>query len=243
MAQPEPEHSPSGNPIYRPGDPNPFAPPGGADHLEEITDHVQRWIGGVEAVFHELVSDTVHLDVLHVPPSDVRPCHVLVTCGMSDLPMQVPPDADVPRHLELMTTLPPDWQVSDAAFRNQRWYWPVGLMKFMARYPHKYNTWLGWGHSMPNGDPPQPLGPGTRLCGAVLLPTVSFAEEFHELGIPGGPVIQFLSLIPVYREEMELKLREGVDSLMDRFDEHGINDLIQPDRPNAPARARQFGRF
>ncbi|MFQ8729788.1 MAG: suppressor of fused domain protein [Enterocloster bolteae] len=24
-------------------------------------------------------------------------------------------------------------------------YWPIRLIKYLARFPHEYSTWLGWG--------------------------------------------------------------------------------------------------
>ena len=48
----------------------------------------------IGVVFHEIVSDVVHIDLLHVPPRRERPFHTLVTCGMSVRPMNVPQDAE-----------------------------------------------------------------------------------------------------------------------------------------------------
>src|SRR5262245_21875975 len=107
----------SGHPVehYRDG-PNEFKPPQGQMSLEAITGHIERHLGRIETVFHELLSDVVHIDVHHVLPSAARPCHALVTSGMSDLPMAVPLEAEAPRHVELMVSLPRDWKVSQAAF-------------------------------------------------------------------------------------------------------------------------------
>ena len=54
---------------------------------------VQRHLGPIDKVWHEILSDTVHLDVHHLPPSPGRNYHTLVTTGMSDLPMNAPPQA------------------------------------------------------------------------------------------------------------------------------------------------------
>jgi len=39
-------------------------------------------------------------------------------------------------------------------------------------------------------------------------------------------------MIPVYKEEMDYKLEEGTDALLDLFDEYGISELVDIDRPN-----------
>lgn len=208
------------------------APQGEALCLEQIVAHVSANLGDIESVFHEIVSDTVHIDVHWVKPGPGSPCHRLVTSGMSDLPMHVPEDFEGPRYLELMVSLSPDWQISEEAFRDERWYWPIRLLKFLARLPHKYQTWLGYGHTVPNGDPAEPYGPGTRQSGCIILPSVSVSPAFYELPIDTDKTITFLSVVPLYEAEMNLKLRKGVDALLDLFDSKGVRDLVDPVRPD-----------
>lgn len=232
----------SGQPIYHYDE----SPPGleaiqGEMCLEEISAHIQAHLGPIESVFHEIVSDLVHIDVHWVPPNEANPFHRLVTSGMSDLPMQVPTELDGLKHLELMVTLPPDWRVEQEAFQDEAWYWPVRLLKTLARFPHKYRTWLGWGHSMPNGDPAEPYAANTGLCGAILLPAVTAPEEFAALDIDSEKRIHFLAVVPLYREEMELKLRKGSDALLEKFGAHDISDAIDPARKNVAK--KRFGLF
>lgn len=91
-----------------------------------------------------MASDTVHIDVHFVKPSAEFPFIRLVTSGMSDLPMTTPPEVAVPRYIELMMTLPADWKLDQSALEDENWYWPIGFLKYFARLPHKYQTWLGW---------------------------------------------------------------------------------------------------
>ena len=82
---------------------------GDPETIEAVSAHVERHLGRIGVVFHEIVSDLVHIDLLHVPPTRERPFHTLVTCGMSTRPMNVPEDAEELRYAELMLSLPPDW--------------------------------------------------------------------------------------------------------------------------------------
>lgn len=230
----------SGAPIHHYDAPAGWEPAQGEMCLEEISGHITAHLGPVASVFHEIVSDTVHIDVHVVLPTEDFPYVRLVTSGMSDLPMSVE-DGETPRYLELVATLPGDWKLDQAALEDERWYWPIRLIKQLARFPHKYRTWLGWGHSMPNGDPPEPYAPGTRLCGVVLLPSITVPDAFDSLRIDAKKEIRFLAIVPVYQEEMELKLRQGSDALIERFGRHDVSDLIDPRRTNV-ARKR-FGFF
>ena len=40
-------------------------------------------------------------------------------------------------------------------------------------------------------------------------------------------------VVPVYKEEMDFKLREGAEKLQDLFVEKGITELVDPRRTNA----------
>lgn len=223
----------SGAPIFRYTDgEKEWETPNGEECIEEISDHIERHIGEVSMVFHELISDTVHIDVHHVKPTKEKPFHTLVTSGMSDLQMSVPADVNSTRYMELMITLPDTWKIDAESFKNEKWYWPIRQLKFLARFPHKFETWLAWGHTIPNGDPAEPFAENTKLSGSIILPPINIPEEFRSLEINKDKVIEFFSIVPLYDEEMNLKLHKGTDSLLDKLDKYGIGDLIITYRKN-----------
>ncbi len=211
--------------------------------LDFVDRHIAEQIGPVATVFHEVVSDVVHVDIHHVEPSPSRPFHTLVTSGMSDLPMSAPAEAPSCTHAELVALLPPSWPLSQDAFADEANYWPLRQLKVLARLPHEYGSWLWFGHTVPNGDPPQPFAPSTKLCCCFLLPSISLGPGFLNLDVPNGPRITFFALIPLYREEMDYKLKSGSDALMDRFDKARVSDIIDSRRPNVClfGRKRWFG--
>ena len=223
----------SGAPVehHREG-PRSFLPPPAELGTDTVVRHIERHLGPIESVFHELVSDAVHLDVHWVKPTPARPFHRLVTSGMSDRPMKVPPNLDAPRHIELVVTLPERWDIGAHAFQNENWYWPLRLLKTLARFPHKYDTWIGEGHTVTNDDPPQPFAAGTRLCGTILLALQHVPEAFRELRLPDGRTIRFLAVVPVHDAEMTLKTRSGTEALLERLRKAGVTDAIEPARPS-----------
>lgn len=230
-----------GSPILAHGSATPWQAPDGEECIEEISNHIEAHLGEIKTVFHEVVSDTVHIDVHIVNPTDDFPFVRLVTSGMSDLPMTIPDGSDVPSYVELMLTLPGDWRLDQESFADEEWYWPVRLIKYLARFPHKYETWLGWGHTVPNGAPAEPYAPSTALCGAIILPSVTVPDEFQRLRISDEKEITFYCVVPLYKDEMQLKLRSGSDKLLDRFDQAGINDIVDPKRRNVAK--KRFGFF
>jgi hypothetical protein len=228
------EQSPGGSRIIRHGQ----RAPGGDEvaHADDgrIGKHLDRAHGGEHHVFHEIVSHRVHVDVHALAPTKEHPFWLLATSGMSALPMNVPsgmPDAASWRHAELCILMPPTWTPSEQAFKDERVYWPVRLLKQLARIPHDYSTWLGLGHSIPNGDPAKPYAPGTHLAGAVLIPPILFGDALFV--VPGSPTMHILQVLPVTAAEMAFKLERGIDAmgqiLDERFpDPYGPVDALRP---------------
>jgi hypothetical protein len=97
------------------------------------------------------------------------------------------------------------------------------------------------GHTVPNGDPAEPYASDTTLCGAIILPSVTVPNQFHQLRIDKEKEIVFYSVVPLYKEEMQLKLNMGADKLLDRFVQAGINDIVNPQRRNVAK--KRFGLF
>lgn len=237
----EREVTPGGSEVFRHEEPaEPASLASDAPVLDVVQAHVEQHIGPVEMVFHELVSPYVHVDVLHVPPTEERQIHTLVTCGMSAAPMTVP-DPGFPRFAELMVGLLPEWRLGEEDLKDERWYWPVRLLKVLARLPHEYATFLDVGHTIPNDDPPQPYAPGTELCGAILLRPSLAPDEFEVLHRPEGD-IHFFGVVPLYAHEMDLKLQSGAEALLDAWEAAGldVHEGVDPQRPPLKRRKR-FG--
>ena len=174
------EKSESGAPIYRYNESgkNEFEGASGESSIEEISKHIETHVGKIEFVFHELISDQVHIDVHWVKPTEEKPFHTLITSGMSDKAMNTPEGLDAGKYAELSICLPGDWKISEEDFKDEKNYWPVRWLKFLARFPHEYNTWLGFGHTIPNGDPAKAFAGNTKLNTMLLLPSILFDDAF-----------------------------------------------------------------
>jgi hypothetical protein len=236
------EYSESGTPIYRHTSRHDSweAPQSDPDALETLDAYYGAHLGE-GWVYHEIISHIVHIDVHVFLPTPSRNYYTLVTSGMSDRPMTTPDDAEQSQYAELLMCLPPTWQVSEAAFEDPNYYWPIRWLKYLARLPHEYDTWLGVGHSVPNGDPAEPFASNTKLCCAMLATPVLFEDAFIELEIRPGKVIQFLSLIPLYQEEIEFKLKHGGAALFERLGAVNVTELLDIQRKNVCR--KWFGRF
>jgi hypothetical protein len=211
-------------------------------YANAIAEHVATHIGPITNVFHELQSDIVQIDLLVVEPHEGRPFSTLITCGMSDRPMRVPiedPDdlARVPelRFAELLVCLPADWPLTPEAFLQEEHYWPIRWLKRLARLPHQQQGWLGLGHTIPNGDPPQPFAANTRFCCWMIDQPISFADKLPKHQVKDKS-INFYAVIPLFDEEVRFKLARGSAALGQALDRASVAELINLNRPSVVSR-------
>lgn len=206
---------------------------GEIDVIEAVTAHIDRSIGKVSYVIHEIASEDVHVDLYLVEPTRKHPYFTLVTSGMSELPMKVPEDAMDGQFAEVMICLPKTWPLDRKNYElftgTEEYYWPVRLLTTLARYPHSDQTWLYGGHTFVDKDPPEPFAANTRMSSALLLRPQIFADA-HEIHFSETRKGLLWAVYPLYIEELELKLTEGSDEVERRFIENQITELLDPQR-------------
>jgi hypothetical protein len=212
-------------------------------NLELISAHVEHHVGPVANVFPQPASELVQVDVLQVLPSAKRPFHVLVTSGLSGLPMNAPRGSEDCRYAELYLCLPSAWPLSTQDLNHERNYWPIRLLQLLGRFPHAFNTWLWMYHTVPNFDPPKPYAGNTRLCGSMLAPPISLPMDFASLDTPHSDPIHFFSVLPLHQDEMDFKIKNGGEPLMANLFKQGvIADILDPARKSVIQKKR-FGLF
>lgn len=206
---------------------------GDARLIEAVSDHVERHLGEIEVVMDEKDSPHVHIDLLVVGPSDAIPFRTVVTCGMAERAMPAPDDERDLRRAELFLGLDPDWPVDMDSLHDERWWWPLRLLKRLARFPHAEGTWLWEQHTVGSADD-DPLGPGTELCAALVGPALLMPDGFEILDRgPDADPVSFFSAIPLHAAELRLARDKGVDELYDAFSKASVDVLVDPARPSS----------
>lgn len=198
------------------------------EEMSAVEQHIQKSFGAFERVFHELVSPDIHVDICVVPPSEERDYYTLVTMGMGAHRMNVPQELAEYKleRAELAIALPPDWKLDEESMEEERWYWPIRLLKVLARLPIANDTWLGWGHSV---DKQSSFAENTALCASFLTAPQGVDEGDEVCTLPNGEEVNFYQVIPLYREELEYKLEHGADALLKRMAD--VSFVANPERP------------
>ncbi|HAY13313.1 MAG TPA: suppressor of fused domain protein [Fimbriimonadaceae bacterium] len=203
------------------------------EEIDGISAHFAKHVGPVnEMVLHEIVSDALHIDLHVIPDVPGHDCAVVFTTGMSALPMPRV-DRDM-QFAELFVVLPKAW-VEGNNLQTDEGYWPLGMLKTMARMPIYNKIPVYPGISIPNGDPAEEF-PGTPFTGVLLDHGDIFGKDFARAEIEGKP-INFYGLMPMRREEMDFKASQKQAHIyFAALMQLGVTDreklLIDPQRPS-----------
>lgn len=180
------------------------------DEISAVENYITEKYGEYTSVYHEIYSPDIHVDICIIPPSVRNDFYTLVTMGMGARKMEAPPELanmGVER-AELVIYLPGDWEIRG---KEEEWYWPLRLLKSVARLPIINGTWLGNFHSIDNVDA---FAPNTKLCGTMLLDESGDAPCI----LPNDEKVRFYRLLPLYREEIKYKIDLGADKLLEIMD-------------------------
>ncbi|MCH5208087.1 MAG: suppressor of fused domain protein [Oscillospiraceae bacterium] len=197
------------------------------EELDAVEDHIEEYFGEFPTIFHEIKSPDIHCDIYIVPPTEKRDYYTLITVGMGAHIMDIPEglDAEELGRAELMICLPKSWKIGES---SPEWFWPISLLKNLARLPINCETWLGWGHSIDNKDP---FANNTKLCGSLLIYPEDVESGADTCLLPNGDSVNFLELVPLYREEMDFKIDNDTHELLERM--NGVSHILDINRENS----------
>ena len=214
--------------LYPEDDTPPHISAASASYRQEIVAHIEKHLGPITATFRREDSDSP-IDLLWLRPGANRPYHTLITLGLSDRPMDIPDDVankNAAERAELMIMLPPEWNISPDNLKSEQGYWPIAWLTMLADFARAPGNWLGTGYVFPNGEPMSEIA-DTPFSGILVLPPfVSHAHEACVFHSRDGTRLNLYALIPLYPGEIELKTAQGLDVLLERFDESGINSEV-----------------
>jgi hypothetical protein len=198
------------------------------EYFEAIENHIDSFFDESDeiAVFDEKDSPDFHLDVYWIKANTKREYNILLTNGISSLPMNTP-NTNFSPYIELALLLPKSWELDDDKWKKDTNYWPRMLLKQFGRYPHDNNTWLGFGHTIL-----QPSGKsiiGTEYKSTILLKSKTLPIEFQKIKYKQG-YIEIYILFPLFESEQVFKEKNGTNELLNLFQEKGIDDIVDLQR-------------
>lgn len=201
--------------------------------VEVIDNHLDQFFDESDEinVFDEIKSEIIHRDIYFIEANEDRPFHILLSCGMSALPMNVPENIDSSEYAEVMFLLPKEWNMNFESFKDERNYWPIRLMKAIMMSPHENNSWFGFGHTFQFSDMEE-FAEGVGFNSVMLAHSIELSEEFTTISLEDNKQIDIYTLIPLYPEELEFKKQNSAGELLDKFNKNGIEEVLKIGRKN-----------
>jgi hypothetical protein len=191
-------------------------------YQSELEAHLEKYAGPIETRFENLLA---------VRATPGRACHIVVTTDLSDEPMPAPKSEWA--WAELCVLLPADWSLDPQIWQEDpAMGWPMRELQRLVSYSRSTQTWLGFGHSVPNGTPAQPFAPSTRQCCSFLIPPLEMPEKFARLRLQDKEILNFWAIVPLYPDELAVKINQKAPALIERLSQKGISDIINPTRPS-----------
>lgn len=201
--------------------------------VEVIDNHLDKFFDESDEinVFDEIKSEIIHRDIYFIEANEDRPFHILLSCGMSALPLNVPENIDSSEYAEVMFLLPKEWNMNFESFKDERNYWPIRLMKEIMMSPHENNSWFGFGHTFQFSDMEE-FAEGIGFNSVMLAHSIELSEEFTTISLEDNKQIDIYTLIPLYPEELEFKKQNSVGELLDKFNKNSIEEVLKIGRKN-----------
>lgn len=179
------------------------------EQLETVLRHIERSFGRITMMIPGSDPIGVTPDIAVIDPDETRSYRTLITVGAGAYKMNIPNDLKgmIDERCELVMYLPPEWN-------PERCLWALSFMKTIADLPIERGSWSSYGHMFSGG---KPLTADTKLCAAVLIEVQDAAAGAGKCSLSDGTNVCFYQLFPLYREEMEYKLRNGLGALIDKM--------------------------
>ena len=201
--------------------------------VEIVDSHLDQFFDEGEdiVVLDEIESEIIHRDIYIIKATEDRPYNILLSCGMSALPMKVPEDVESSEFAEVMILLPKEWNLNYESFNDERNYWPLRIIKELMMLPHPNKTWLGFGHTFGHEDDDE-LAEGIGFNSVMLVHSMELSDDFTEIKLENDKTINIYTLIPLYKEELEFKKKNSAMDLLRKFDKFGIEEIVKVGREN-----------
>lgn len=205
------------------------------EHSEWILEHLENFYTKDEiTVFHEFfaLDFKIHTYLIDAPRHSFN---ILLTSGMSAMKMNVDNEIENSKSLqfaELMLLIPKDIDfqtVYTGLYKND---WIISMLKQTAKFPHQYNTWLSIGHTIQaTHDMKSYDDDKTTFVGGVVLPSVTFEEDFTQIK-KDGRIINIYSFFPLYKDELQYKIDNNYNALLDLIIAADSKEVLNPNRKN-----------
>ena len=182
----------------------------------------------------EKILDCGDYEIITVMSDKFDDCKLLFTSGLSKLNQEVDEGHEAYTNIELFFCLPEYWNLDKEP-------WPLVWLRKMGDYVVKGNSWVGHGHTIPLSEPFQ-VADNQFTTDAFFIMRPDYLAD--QLGDDFSSEAGFvpLAIVPIYKQELDLKIRTSHNLLLKRFEKKAVDERIDIYRKSS-CRKKVFGIF
>lgn len=151
------------------------------------------------------------------------PLTVVMTASLSDYKMPVLDKWIGREYNEIYFCLPTYWDFEDYTNPNSSWIY--SWIHKLERFVRDKNTWYGPGHTIPTGNPEVPISDLMLQEYFIFLDPILLQKELAPVSIQ-DKTIQFLSIVPIFGDELDFKMGKGTQKFVRRFIQRNYDEKL-----------------
>ena len=158
-----------------------------------------------------------------ISPKNKNGNKILLTNGLSDFQMNVHEKHIGEEFNELYFYLPSYWDLYDLKNPSMNWvyYWLEKLQNHVI----SKNSWFGNGHTIATGKQLVPLSNKMLQNHFILAYPLELTKELAPINLE-EKTIHFLSVIPIFEDEMDYKQGKGTAKLFKKFAQANVTEKL-----------------
>ena len=167
------------------------------DEFGALEGYIRDAFGHIGRMFYDAGGEGFRVDVAVSEPAAAHDFYTLTTVGMGAHRMDVPAELAEKNQsfAELTMLLPSDWDLMNET-------WPFRVLQETARRPFAEFEHISVGNAYRGA-----MMEGSGFHGVLVIPATTFDGRPTRLIVPGGKIINFYLLLPIYEEEWNYIVR------------------------------------
>ena len=196
---------------------------------ESYMKHLERSLGKLIEIYPQNTELGNQISILAFEGSKFN---ALVTSGMRQEAMNVPEYLKGDAYAELVMFVSKEFDLSKQGMLEKENNWLLDALRELAIYPRVTASYLGWGHTVGNGEKREPYHSDTRLCGMLIYPPVMQDDMTFYTFKEENKTTYIYDVMPLYEEEMDFILNNSGDIYFSKSKESGVSQVIERNRKN-----------
>ena len=197
------------------------------EEIYALEGYIRDAFGHIGRMFYDAGGEGFRVDVAVSEPAAAHDFYTLTTVGMGAHRMDVPAELAEKNQsfAELTMLLPTDWDLMNVT-------WPFRVLQETERRPFAEFEHISVGNAYRGA-----MMEDSGFHGVLVLPATTFGGRPTRLMVPGGRIINFYLLLPIYEDEWDYIVRhQDSYAFWTMYAEHVGSVVVDPERESCLSR-------